>query len=214
MARTVYAYALKAINAVFVLRILRGVSVDAPDAAFLKSAEGHGVGFLAGPQLREFARDASTELSGGFLDEALARGDECYAIRDGATLAAYGWYSFGGTPIGIGDLTLSFAPRYVYMYKGFTDPRYRGQRLHAIGMTQALSHYRRSGYKGLVSYVEADNFDSLKSCFRMGYAVFGSIYVVRLFGRYLAFSSPGCARFEFRLGHAEPHAAPLGFGKS
>jgi hypothetical protein len=33
----------------------------------------------------------------------------------------------------------------------------------------------------------------------MGYRVFGSIYVVKLFGRYLAFSSSGCARFAFRL---------------
>jgi hypothetical protein len=85
------------------------------------------------------------------------------------------------------------------MYKGFTDPRHRGQRLHAIGMTRALQHYRSAGYRGIVSYVESTNFDSLKSCFRMGYAMFGSVYMVKLFGHWLTFSSPGCWRFDFRV---------------
>ena len=92
--------------------------------------------------------------------------------------------------------------------------RYRGQRLHAIGMTLALRHYRNSGYRGIVSYVEAQNFDSLKSCFRMGYSVFGSIYVIRVFGRHFAFSSTGCRRFDFRLRHAGPDPVSLRFGKN
>jgi hypothetical protein len=32
------------------------------------------------------------------------------------------------------------------MYKGFTLKRYRGQRLHAIGMTRALEHYLSRGF--------------------------------------------------------------------
>ena len=32
----------------------------------------------------------------------------------------------------------------------------------------------------------------------MGYNVFGSVYVLRLFGRYFTFSSPGCRRLDFR----------------
>lgn len=206
--RTLYAIALKALNAVFVLKILRGVHVERPDASFLSCPENYSAGFLTARELREYARDPQTELSDAFLDEALMRGDQCYAIRDGQVLAAYGWYSFGNTPIGLSDLVVSFNPQYVYMYKGFTDTRYRGQRLHAIGMSRALAHYLSSGYKGLVSYVEAHNFDSLKSCFRMGYGVFGSIYVTRLFGRYVTFSSPGCKRFRFRLEHA-PNATEV-----
>jgi hypothetical protein len=120
----------------------------------------------------------------------------------------------GSTPVGIADLVLTFDPRYVYMYKGFTDTRHRGQRLHAIGMTRALHHYRDCRYKGLVSYVEAHNFDSLKSCARMGYHVFGSIYVTRVFRRYVAFSSTGCERFDFRLRHARVDPVSLKFGKN
>ena len=97
------------------------------------------------------------------------------------------------------ELVLHFAPGYVYQYKGFTVPAHRGQRLHAIGKTRALRHYLSKGYRGLLSYVESTNFESLKSNDRMGYETFGSIYVVRLFGRYLAFSTPGCRRYQFRL---------------
>jgi L-amino acid N-acyltransferase YncA len=85
------------------------------------------------------------------------------------------------------------------MYKGFTGERYRGKRLHAIGMTRALDEYLKRGYRGLVSYVESTNFDSLKSCDRMGYRVFGSIYVVSLFGRHFSFASSGCKPFGFKL---------------
>jgi hypothetical protein len=57
-----------------------------------------------------------------------------------------------------------------------------------------------------VSYVESTNFDSLKSCFHMGYQVFGSVYVVRIFGRYFAWASPGCDAFGFRVTSTEPRA--------
>ena len=214
LQNTLDAFVLKALNRVFVVKILRGVCVEQADASFLKVPQNYQAGFLTADELRSYSCDPRTEISSEFLDEALGRGDQCYAIRDGATLAAYGWYSAGSTPIGLGDLVLNFSRHYVYMYKGFTDARYRGQRLHAIGMTRALAHYLSGGYNGLVSYVEAHNFDSLKSCFRMGYRVFGSIYVVRVFGRFHAWSSAGCSRFGFRLDHAAPGAPALTFGKN
>jgi hypothetical protein len=139
-----------------------------------RKLERHGLKHTAS-ELREEARDPRTELSNSFLDEALRRSDQCYAIRDGRVLAAYGWYAFGSTPVGLSDLVLNYHPQYVYMYKGFTDTRYRGQRLHAIGMSRALAHYLSSGYQGLVSYV------------------------TRLCWHYVTFSSPGCKRFLFRL---------------
>jgi hypothetical protein len=214
LSNTIYALALKAINAAFGVKVLRGVRIENPEASFLQCPAAYRAGFLSASQLRAYARDPKSEISEAFLAQALSRGDQCYAICDGDTLAAYGWYSFGSTPIGLSDLVLKFSPEYVYMYKGFTDTRYRGQRLHAIGMTRALQHYRNCGYKGLVSYVEAQNFDSLKSCFRMGYAVFGSIGLSSVLGRYYAFASPGCKRFHFRLEHTQRSVANLTFGKS
>lgn len=194
---TLYELAMAAINAVVFFKILRGVYVERPDPAFLACPERYSAGFLEHEALRGYTAHPETELSEKFVEQSAVRGDRCFALRDGEVLSAYGWYSSRPTPIGIGGLEIQFTPQYVYMYKGFTDHRYRGQRLHAIGMTMALDECLRSGYKGIVSYVESTNADSLKSCFRMGYRVFGSAYLVRIFGRYFTFSSPGCKKFAF-----------------
>ena len=197
-----YAHAFKMLESALGLKVLRGVCVERPVASFLQCRESYVAGFLAPIELRHHALQPANEMSLGFVEQAIARGDQCYAVRDGEALAAYGWYSFGNTPVGLGNLVLNFSREYVYMYKGFTHIRYRGQRLHAVGMTRALEHYLGRGYKGLVSYVEAANLDSLKSCLRMGYTVFGSIYVLRLFGATFAVSSPGCRPLGFRLARA------------
>lgn len=208
---TGYEAAIRALGALAEFKIMRGVFVDRPDPDFLDCP--YQPMLLDAAALRRFARDPANELSEEFIDEATARGDQCYAICDGERLAAYGWYAFGPTPIGLPGLLLHFSPGHVYMYKGFTHDDYRGQRLHAIGMTRALQHYLASGYKGIVSYVESINFDSLKSCFRMGYAVFGTVYVVKVFGRYLTAATPGCGKYAFRVEHSAIRDAGLIFGK-
>lgn len=199
LANTLHFLLVKLVNHVVPFKILRGVHVAKADAAFLDYPPAYTPSFLSPGELKSFADEPRSEMSRAFVEDALRHGDECYAICDGEKLAAYGWYSTRPTPIDPSDLTLHFADGYVYMYKGFTDRDYRGQRLHAIGMTRALQHYLDSGYQGIVSYVESTNFDSLKSCFRMGYHVFGSVYVLQLFGRYFMFASPGCDRFQFRV---------------
>jgi acetyltransferase (GNAT) family protein len=204
LANTLHVVFVRLVNYVVPFKILRGVHVAKAEPGFLDYPPAYTPSFLSPSELKSFAEQPRSEISPAFLGEALRHGDECYAICDGENLAAYGWYSTRPTPIDPSDLTLQFADGYVYMYKGFTDRDYRGQRLHAIGMTRALQHYLDTGYKGIVSYVESTNFDSLKSCFRMGYHVFGSVYVLRLFGRYFTFASPGCRAFEFRVVSTQP----------
>jgi len=46
-------------------------------------------GFLDRETLRRLSAHAKYDLSPGFLDAALSKGDECYAIMDGVRLAAY-----------------------------------------------------------------------------------------------------------------------------
>ena len=204
---------MKAINLAVPFKILRGVYVEKPAALFLTAPQGYEAKFLGEAELRAFAADPDNEMSADFVDAVMQKGDECYAILDGANLAAYGWYAMTPTAVGPG-LLLRFSEAYVYMYKGFTGERYRGKRLHAIGMTRALRHYLSKGYKGIVSYVESINFDSLKSCFRMGYSVFGTVYVIKAFGRYYGFSTPGCRKYAFRVERAAGSSPPsLIFGK-
>ena len=71
-------------------------------------------------------------------------------------------------------------------------------------MTMALQHYLGKGYKGLVSYVESNNFSSLTSVARMGYETFGTIYVSRIFGIYLTHAGAGCRAHGVRIVHDEP----------
>ena len=196
---TVYRAALKAVNTVALVKILRGVSVEKVAAEFLQLPERFTAGFLTPDTIRLYAADSDIGMPPAFVDEALAKGDECYGILNGDTLVSYGWYSIRPTRIDPPELLLEFDTEYIYMYKGYTHPDFRGHRLHGIGMTQALKHYKSKGLKGIVSYIEADNFASLKSAFRMGYRTFGSVYIFSLFGTIFTRTTPGCRKCDFRI---------------
>jgi hypothetical protein len=98
------------------------------------------------------------------------------------------------------------------MYNGFALPAYRGKRYHAIGMAAALRDFTAEGHAGLVSYVNAVNFASLKSCFRLGYQRFGRIAAVKLAGQWHCGSSPGCQKYDFTLGE-QRRFSPIGLGQ-
>lgn len=193
--RALFAHAMKATNRFLQFRILRGLYIEEPRAAFLGCPAGLRAGFVPRDAVRAFAADPANDLSPQFVERALARGDQCFAIRDRDALASYSWYALRPTGIDVPDVLLHFERGWVYMYKGFTHPRYRGRRLYSHGITLALSHYLARGQFGLVAYVESTNFDSLKSSRRTGFQPFGSIVLAA--GR--ALSTPGCAPFGFRL---------------
>ncbi len=180
------------------VRVLRAMAVRRVNPAFFDLDPRYSAAFLDEPALRRFARDEVYDLSNEFLDEALARGDRCYAILDGATAASFGWYARRPTQIERG-LYLHFDPRSVYMYKGFTHGAYRGRRLHAIGMTRALAHVLSEGADGIVSYVDAANTSSLRSCYRMGYEDVGRIYVARFLDHAFALTDAGCRAHGIRV---------------
>jgi len=199
LVRTLYDVSLRAVNRMVFLKVLRAVSIATPDPKALERHPGYSYGFLGRDPIVSFAADAQYEMNEAFLRGAFAKDDRCYGIVDGNILASYGWYSTKPTVALTDDLELHFDPSFVYMYKGFTHERYRGQRLHAAGMALALQEYRAEGSRGIVSYVESNNFSSLKSCYRMGYAAFGRIVVLRAIGRYFIHASEGCKARGFDL---------------
>ena len=185
------------------VRVLRGLVLEsAPDQLAVPEALTHG--FQTPRALRRFASDPSSEMSPFFVADAIARGDRCFAICDGPRRAFTSWYSRRPTSTGTGGLVLHFDPSYVYLYKALTHPAHRGQRLYQAAVSRVFAHFAAKGARGFLSYVEATNLDSLKSLRRMGYRVFGTIYVVRLFGRHFTFATAGCKRFRFRLEHRAP----------
>jgi hypothetical protein len=186
--------------------VLKGMVIELGDLRDPQAFEAPGYEgrFLSPAELARFS--GTHDLDAAFLEAAAQRGDRCHAMFDGEALAAYGWYTDRPTPIDEHFL-LHFDPSYTYMFKGYTVPAYRGKRLHAVGMARALRAFTEEGQRGLVSYVLSNNFASLKSTARMGYRVFGDVYLARVAGRGFAHATAGCRAYGFRVEALHP-AAP------
>jgi hypothetical protein len=194
----IYDLAIRSINKIVYLKTLECVVIEQLDPESLTLPAHLDYVRLDAASLSYFGRVQENELPEAFVHDALAGGSECYAVLDGNTLASYGWYSKTPTLVNK-DLRLHFDRQYVYRYKGFTSKPYRGQRLHAIGMMLALNKYRKQGFKGLIAYVESNNFNSLKSLYRMGYNTCGHLRVLRLAGRYFIQNGRGCSDYGLEL---------------
>jgi hypothetical protein len=137
---------------------------------------------------QEVASFTSPEHELSERDAALAAGgrDRCFAALTNGRLAAYGWYALGSAEaIHCGGVPLSFPADVAYMYKGFTHPDFRGQRLHGFVMRLAIEAMARDcGVRKLISMVDWLNVASLKSCDRLGY---------RRLGRILKLGWPACS---------------------
>ncbi|RMF60142.1 MAG: GNAT family acetyltransferase [Calditrichaeota bacterium] len=201
-----YNFFYSAINKVTFFKVLVGMTLHPDDVApqFFEIPPPFNGKILSQEELEMFSQDPENDLSQSFLQYALSKGDQCFGILDNGKLAAYGWYS--NKPTRFNDtLDLHFDGSFMYMYRGWTVKAYRGKRLHAIGMANALNHYYQAGYRGLISYVEANNFSSLRSVYRMGYRPFGKIYVVKILNKHFLFYSGKCNEYGFSLNSREKH---------
>ena len=192
--------AYRAASKVTEVTMLKVVSLtmDSVDPLFLTDEAGYTWGFLDAPTLHgALRRGTPLSMDASFVDGAMARGDRCYgALRDD-TLVAYGWYSTQPTPVTAiaDDMLFHFDSAYSYMYRGYTLPEHRGRRLHGIGMARAMEALVQGGSQGLVSIVDARNFPSLASCFRLGYRSFGQILCARIAGHDFTYATKGCAPY-------------------
>jgi acetyltransferase (GNAT) family protein len=198
VARTAYAVLLKVLGHQRWLSVLRCHYLEVVDPAFLEPPPRYVGSFFSPRAIAEFTRDPEASMAEEFAAYALAKGDKCYGFLHEGALRAYGWYAATPTRV-TRDLRLNFSRDYVYMYKAFTHESHRGKRLFPFGVMRALQHYRAAGYKGMLLYVDANNLDSLKSCARMGFRAFGTVFIATILGRQLVCASPGCARFGMRI---------------
>ena len=197
-AATFHDVLYRALNKVASFQVLKGMTVRVEDVndPSLFEAPGFDARFIDADALTKFAYDGTYDLSIEFLNKARARGDRCYALFDGETLASYGWYSDLPTPIDE-HFVLHFDRAYTYMYKGYTVPAYRGKRLHAVGMCRALRAFTEEGKTGLISFVLSNNFASLKSITRMGYRIFGDVSLLRVGSRSFTHATRSCRDYGF-----------------
>jgi ribosomal protein S18 acetylase RimI-like enzyme len=195
----VHRAVLGAANKIAPFRYLRCFALTMSSRVPHGPPRGYRVGFL-GPEIlaRAPTQAAGEEMDAAFIASALARGDRCYGALHGDTIASFAWYATRATAIA-DDVWLSFDDDLGYMYKAYTAPEHRGQRLHGACVTRALAEYARDGYRGLVCYIESTNFASIRSNQRVGYRDFGRIVTVELGGRTFVHSTKGCERFGLRL---------------
>ena len=197
--KVLHLLSLKAVNKILPFKILTCVLITEMKAVSKESDSKFKYLFLDEHQLKNFAENQDYELPASFVESALQRGDECLGIVDDGELVGYGWYSNDDTLTDLHQLKFCFDQSYMYAYKGFTKTEYRGQRLQGNRLQSALNHYHEKGYLGIIYYIESDNYDSLKSCFRMGFKVIGSIVVLKAFGKVYHFNSKSALRHNVRL---------------
>jgi len=141
-----------------------------------KTVGGYECRFLAPHEASRFFCQLDSEVARS-LHEALARGDKAYVILDGERLASIGLYAEAPTPI-LSDLTVHFDPPSWYMYRGYTQAAYRGQRLHALGILRAAVELFDLQVPQLVTLCERTNYPATISVHRMGWQRCGALYRV------------------------------------
>jgi len=139
-----------------------------------KTAGGYECRFLAPDEASRFSCQLGSEVARS-LHEALARGDKAYVILDGEHVASIGLYAEAPTPI-LSDLTVHFDPPSRYMYAGYTQAAYRGQRLHALGILRAALELFDRQVPQLVTLCERTNYPATISVHRMGWQPCGVLY--------------------------------------
>lgn len=118
-------------------------------------------------ELAASARDPAYELSERFLAEARARGDCCIGVFAGARLVSYSFNSRIPTNIDSG-FRYGFPEGWVYHFRAFTLPEWRGQKLHSLQMPAILQKFGgAAGFKGVTTLVVATNYGSLASFSRL-----------------------------------------------
>jgi hypothetical protein len=195
-----YGLAYCLFNRLAFYKVLQGMTVtmESLDQKYLDGNQEYRCVFISEEETHSHSQDPVYGMTDQFIGRAMLKGDRCYAILDGDRLASYGWYSDQPTLIN-SELRLHFKPGWMYMYKGFTHPDYRGQRLHAIGMARALQTFVEQGYQGLIAYVETCNFASLRSVDRMGFRNFGRVVICKAFGTYFIRTDKSCEPFQFTV---------------
>ena len=122
-------------------------------------------------ELAEYSKKPDYHITSAFLRGLRPRRDICMGVFVDGILAAYSFLSVAPTPVD-GPLAFCFPHGWVYVYKSFTHPDWRGRRLHGIGILQAireLGEASQSHYSGLVALVATDNRPSLRAFQRLGF---------------------------------------------
>ena len=134
--------------------------------------------------LQRYSRESAYEISAAFVDGIADRDDLCLGAFVDGGLAAYRFFALRPTAI---DAHLRFhvPPRWIYAYKAFTLPAWRGNRLHRELFVRSLPVVARwiGGLEpplGFVTLVMSDNPSSAAALRRLGFGQVDSFSVLRV----------------------------------
>ncbi len=145
---------------------------------------------LAGIRIAPMDRDALLAASRRpelamppeFVRAALDNGDVAWGAWDGDRLVSYVWRTLSAAPHRDGILVRVAKP-YCYIYKAYTLPEYRGQRLMPAIVLRSDPHFAGLGYTHRASFIHACNLASLQSARSLGSRFLGLAGYAEWFGR-------------------------------
>jgi len=133
--------------------------------------------WLTADEVRAYAADPTNDLDASMASRLENARNYCHAIVDGSRLANYSWYALESIEpehsLGIG---LVFPLDTVYLYKAYTHPDYRGQRIHHAAIASAAPFFARQGISQLIAVIECANWASLRSHARLGCGRVGQVF--------------------------------------
>lgn len=163
-------------------------------------------------ELARYASVAEYEISARFLAGIAARDDLCFGAFADGKLVSYRFFAFQPTAIDA-HLQFHFTPRWIYAYKAFTLPGWRGKQLHRQLFLRSVPHLARwvQGLReplGFVTLVLRDNLSSTAALERLGFSPWESFSVLRLLGhpRLVSPASDEAASFHIELMRDGPPA--------
>jgi GNAT superfamily N-acetyltransferase len=149
--------------------------------------------------LARYSREALYEISPRFLDGIAGRDDLCVAAFSGHDLVSYRFFALQPTDVDA-RLRFHFPPGWIYAYKAFTHPSWRGRRLHRelfLGSLPEVEQWKPAPL-GFVTLVMSDNESSAKALARVGFEPFASFSVLRVLSR-PRLVEPADDAMEFRI---------------
>lgn len=134
-----------------------------------------------------------------YIEQALARNDECLAVIVAGEPACVCWYARSGPVVLYRLWNVDFPDGCIYVHAAYTLPAHRGKRLLEHNLHAALARYAGSGATALFGMVESSNYPSLKAFRRAGYAHHGTIHAAAIRGRAFIHHSSECTRLGIGL---------------
>ncbi len=152
---------------------------------------------LTESELIEFSSDPEVDMNAEKMKSNFAKGDICVGAIENGELIAYLWSACSPTKH-VENLYVDFGPKARYLYKGFTRPAYRGQRIQSMlsSLADDLSPKDRTHS---ITFIETHNYASIHTAKYHGNKIIGYAGYWKLFGRYIVFHSRGARKLGFRF---------------